>query len=106
MYKTVNVVCKIKEEAKRKGYKISEILSACGLSTNTLSSMSTRGSWIQANSLAKIADYLDCSVDYLLGRTSNPEFHKNALPYEKKNIVDKLQTMIVQLEELKNSIDN
>ena len=23
--------------------------------------------------LAKIADYLDCSVDYLLGRTDNPE---------------------------------
>lgn len=23
--------------------------------------------------LVKIADYLDCSVDYLLGRTDNPE---------------------------------
>ena len=26
--------------------------------------------------LAKIADYLDCSVDYLLGRTDNPHSHK------------------------------
>ena len=24
----------------------------------------------------KIADYLDCSVDYLLGRTDNPNSHK------------------------------
>lgn len=26
--------------------------------------------------LPKIADYLDCSVDYLLGRTVNPQSHK------------------------------
>lgn len=28
------------------------------------------------NNLVKIADYLDCSVDYLLGRTENPEINK------------------------------
>lgn len=26
--------------------------------------------------ITKIADYLDCSVDYLLGRTENPEINK------------------------------
>lgn len=26
--------------------------------------------------LTKIADYLDCSVDYLLGRTDNPNINK------------------------------
>ena len=26
--------------------------------------------------LVKIADYLDCSVDYLLGRTDNPEVNR------------------------------
>ena len=26
--------------------------------------------------LVKIADYLDCSIDYLLGRTDNPNSHK------------------------------
>ena len=35
--------------------------------------MQSRGSWLQANNLAKIADYLDCSVDYLLGRTDCPD---------------------------------
>lgn len=29
-----------------------------------------------AENLVKIADYLDCSVDYLLGRTDNPEVNK------------------------------
>lgn len=47
------------------------MLSACGLNINTLSSMNHRGSWLQANSLAMIADYLKFSVDYLLGRTDN-----------------------------------
>lgn len=28
------------------------------------------------NNLVKIADYLGCSVDYLLGRTDNPEVNK------------------------------
>ncbi len=27
--------------------------------------------------LIKLADYLDCSVDYLLGRTDNPNSHKS-----------------------------
>ena len=26
--------------------------------------------------IIKIADYLDCSVDYLLGRTDNPEINR------------------------------
>lgn len=73
MYKTTETVARIKQTAKKKDIKISDMLSECGLSINTLSSMNSRGSWIQANSLAKIADYLDCSVDYLLGRTEIPE---------------------------------
>ena len=31
---------------------------------------------ISSINLAKIADYLDCSVDYLLGRTDNPEVNQ------------------------------
>ena len=28
------------------------------------------------HNLVKIADYLDCSIDYLLGRTDNPKINK------------------------------
>lgn len=69
MYNTTKTVARIKETARKKKIKISDMLSQCELSITTLSSMKSRGSWIQANSLAKIADYLDVSVDYLLGRT-------------------------------------
>jgi len=73
MYKTTETVTRIKETAKKKGIKISDMLLQCDLNVNTLSSMNNRGSWVQANSLAKIADCLDVSVDYLLGRTGTPD---------------------------------
>lgn len=72
MYEISQVVQRIKLLARAKGVKTTEMLESCELSKNTLSSMSGRGSWIQANSLGKIADYLECSVDYLLGRTNSP----------------------------------
>lgn len=76
MYIIHNLVERIKSQAKIKGKKTTEMLEHFGLNKNMLSSMNTRGSWIQADNLAKFADYLDCSVDYLLGRTENPNAHK------------------------------
>lgn len=35
---------------------------------------------IQSINLVLIADYLGCSVDYLLGRTEDPELHRRAAP--------------------------
>lgn len=31
---------------------------------------------ISSSNLVRIADYLDCSVDYLLGRTENPSVNR------------------------------
>ncbi|MCM1315904.1 MAG: hypothetical protein NC205_00755 [Prevotella sp.] len=77
MYEVVEVVQRIKNLARQKGVKTSDMLISCDLSKNALSSMNSRGSWIQANSLAKIADYLNVSVDYLLGRTNEPSGYSN-----------------------------
>lgn len=60
---------RIKERAKSKGIKLKEMLSNCDLNVNFVSQMSDRTGAI---ALAKIADYLDCSVDYLLGRVDTP----------------------------------
>lgn len=51
------------------------MLSSCELGINTVSKMAN-GTDILTHNFAKIADYLDCSVDYLLGRTDNPEVNK------------------------------
>ena len=74
MYNSSNVAERIKSTAKRKGVSVKEVLENVGLGFNTMSNM--KNSMPKADNLARIADYLDCSVDYLLGRTDNPEVNK------------------------------
>ena len=76
MYNTNKTVERIKLVAKQKNLKISDMLNACEINKNALWSMKSRGSWLHANKIYKIADYFDVSVDYLLGRTDNPDSHK------------------------------
>ncbi len=66
----------IKNIAKSKHITIGNMLADCNLSVNTLSSMQSGGYFPRVEALAKIADYLDCSIDFLLGRTNNPNSHK------------------------------
>ena len=49
-------------------------LADVGLGYNTMANMKT--SMPKADNLAKIADYLECSVDYLLGRTDKPDVNQ------------------------------
>ena len=72
MYDSKQIAKRIKLRAKQQGKKIGEMLSDCHLGINTVSSINRGGDILTLN-FAKIADYLDCSVDYLLGRTDNPE---------------------------------
>ena len=76
MYESDKIANRIKALAKTRGVAIKEMLDACSLSKNTISSMLSGGSTPKSENLAKIADYLGCSVDYLLGRTNNPEVNK------------------------------
>ena len=70
MYISANVAERIKALAKGKNIPVKQLLEAVGLGFNTMANMKT--SMPKADNLAKIADYLDCSVDYLLGRTEDP----------------------------------
>lgn len=74
MYISNNIAEKIKIVAKEKGIPVKKLLEDIGLGFNTMSNMKT--SMPKADNLAKIADYLDCSVDYLLGRTDVPEVNR------------------------------
>lgn len=47
-----------------------------GISTGNISDWKSGRSLPTAVKLDILADYLDCSVDYLLGRTDNPEINK------------------------------
>lgn len=76
MYESTVIAERIKVTAKQKKIQIKVMLDECGLSKNTLSSMQSGGSTPKSENLARIADYLDCSVDYLLGRTDKPEINR------------------------------
>lgn len=78
MYESTKVAEVIKKTAKMRNIQLKDMLINLRLNKNTLSNM-YNGSMLKGDSLARIADYLDCSVDYLLGRTDNPEV--NRTPY-------------------------
>lgn len=67
-------ILKIIEERKITGYKLAK---ETGISESLFSKWrESPSSKIASQNLELIADYLDCSVDYLLGRTDNPEVNK------------------------------
>ena len=71
LYTSHNLAIAIKSIAKQKNIVMKDMLSDCDLGSNTMSSL-YHGKQLSFSSLAKIADYLNCSVDYLLGRTADP----------------------------------
>lgn len=75
LYTSHNLAILIKSRAKTQKVIIKDMLTDCDLGSNTMSAL-YHGKSIAFDSLAKIADYLDCSVDYLLGRTDNPQVNK------------------------------
>ncbi len=75
MYAPADISSRIKQQAKMKKVAIKDMLASCELGINTLANMNS-GRVPLADNLARIADYLDCSVDYLLGRTDNPDVNK------------------------------
>ena len=86
MYNSQIVSERIKLTAKSKNIKLKTMLSDLGLGINLIAQIAN-GSVVTAGNLFKIADYLDCSVDYLLGRTDNPNAHKDAPPALANNLL-------------------
>ena len=74
-YVSSEVSEKIKRRLKEFGITAEEMLSELGMGKRTLQNY--KASMPKADNLAKIADYLDCSVDYLLGRTDSPTVSGN-----------------------------
>ncbi|UNI72518.1 MAG: repressor protein [Chaetfec virus UA24_244] len=66
---------RIKTLCRNKKINMEDMLISCGLGVNAIRQISdTKG--MASFSLGTIADYLDCSVDYLLGRTDKPEVNR------------------------------
>lgn len=71
MQTTQIIAERIKEQAKQRNVSVKQILSVCEIGPNTVQKLS-KGTDIVTQNLLKIANYLGCSTDYLLGRTDTP----------------------------------
>jgi len=102
MYNSQNIANLIKLQAKNKDISISKMLEQCELSKNTLSSMTSGGFFPRLIALAKIADYLNCSMDYLMGRTDVVEINtqeKDTVKIsELQHLIDKSQSAFIAAE--------
>lgn len=94
MYNSLNLAKMIKLKASQKNVVIKNMLADLNLGSNTMSNL-YHGKSLAFDSLAKIADYLNCSIDELLGRSvpSNDET---------ENI--NLDNLFVRMKELKISV--
>ena len=72
---TMQFAQKIKDRCKKKGYTITEVLENCQINRNFMYDLK-RQRIPSVESFLKIADFLDCSIDYLIGRTDNPDINK------------------------------
>lgn len=67
---------RIKERCKICNVAVSILLINCGINKNFIYDLEKKDKSPSADKLILIADYLDCSVDYLLNRTDKPNSHK------------------------------
>ena len=65
----MSVLYKIKDLANEKGVSLSELERSIGVSNGSISKWEKSSP--KADTLQKVADYFNVSVDYLLGRTNN-----------------------------------
>ncbi|MDE6424700.1 MAG: hypothetical protein K2K89_00970 [Ruminococcus sp.] len=72
MYDTQKIAQRIKIRTKENGGTVGNMLSELNLGVNIISQLA-KGQEMSCINLAKIADYLNVSVDYLLGRTGTPD---------------------------------
>lgn len=72
MYNSSETSTRIKKLAQEKGIQMIELQKKCGLSKNTITQSGKSKEGMKAKNLYSIAELLNCSVDYLLGRVDTP----------------------------------
>lgn len=68
----------LKKLCKSKNITITELLTKCAIRKSLIYDMEKRDKTPSAEVLEQIADFLECSVDYLLGRTDVVEVNRKS----------------------------
>lgn len=72
MYSPQITVKRIKDMISTNRTSLSKINEACGLNRNTITVSANSKTGLNAKALFDVSNQLNCSVDYLLGKTDNP----------------------------------
>ena len=97
---------RIKQVADKAGIKISQLNSICGLSENTIKNAGKSKEGMKARNLFLIAEVLNCSVDYLLGRTDNPQSVANTHIEQTHSFVENDSSPILVVSPSDNQLDD
>lgn len=76
MYSSQTVYDRINKVIRDRKKSMEGLNEECNFSKNTVSQSANSHDGMKARRLYAIAEYLDCSLDYLFGRTENPTAHK------------------------------
>lgn len=89
-YNSSKVAERIKQQAKLRNISIKDLLSECDLGVNTISKLANEKD-IYLKNFVKIAYYLECSADYLLGMKEN---YKLNLDIKQDHITEHEQALL------------
>lgn len=96
LYDSTALAENIKVQAKARNVQLKDMFAELDMGKGTLSGLRT-GRMMAADSLARIADYLDCSMDFLMGRTVDPAVKRmNLTDDERQKVTDYLQFILSQ----------
>lgn len=90
---------KIREKRNKSQLQLSIALE---VSQESISKYETGSAFPSKDILIKMADYLNCSVDYLLGRTVNPNINRDTVSTEN----EKIENLIFRYKRLSNENKN
>lgn len=85
---------RVKELCKKRGISVSELENNVGFGKNTIYKWKNQSP--KAETLQKVADYFDVSVDYLLGRTEKKKYY-DLTDKDERSIQKQLQSLIDDL---------
>lgn len=92
MYSSEKLADNIRATAKKNKISQKDLLLKCDLGVNTITRLSN-GTDILAKNLVKIADELNCSIDYLVGRSPLVNIQKSELSSEELLFIEKLRAL-------------
>lgn len=73
MYNSYEISNAIKLSAQSKNITIKQLLEDCKINKGFMYDLEHKSTYPSCDKISRIADHLGCSVDYLLGRTDNPD---------------------------------